>query len=73
MHKSKREGLRRRTEKARRIEDKIQALSFSVDPEARKENKRMSENRHWYDRNLKGYFRTGNDRGHGNVKELYYV
>ena len=57
MHKSKREGLRRRTEKARRIEDKVQALSFSTNPEARKENKRMSENRHWYDRELKGELR----------------
>lgn len=57
MHKSKREGLRRRTEKARRIEDKIQALSFSTNPEARKENKRMAENRHWYARELKGELR----------------
>lgn len=54
MHKSKREGLRRRTEKARRIEDKIQSLAFSDNPEARKERKRMAENRHWYDRELKG-------------------
>lgn len=57
MHKSKREGLRRRTEKVRRIEDKIQALSFSGNPEARKEIKRMAENRHWYDRELKGALR----------------
>lgn len=57
MHKSKREGLRRRTEKARRIEDKIQALAFSGNPESRKELKRMAENRHWYDRNHKGELR----------------
>lgn len=57
MHKSKREGLRRRTEKARRIEDKIQALSFSGNPESRKEIKRMAENRHWYDRAPKGELR----------------
>lgn len=57
MHKNKREGLRRRTEKVRRIEDKVQALSFSGNPEARKESKRMAENRHWYDRELKGELR----------------
>ena len=57
MHKSKREGLRRRTEKVRRIEDKVQALSFSGNPEARKEIKRMAENRHWYDRKPKGELR----------------
>ena len=57
MHKSKREGLRRRTEKARRIEDKIQALSFSTNPESRKEIKRMAENRHWYNRELGGELR----------------
>ena len=57
MHKSKREGLRRRTEKARRIEDKVQTLSFSGNPESRKEIKRMAENRHWYDRELKGELR----------------
>ena len=70
MHKSKRDGLRRRTEKARRIEDKIQALAFSGNPEARKESKRMSENRHWFDRKPKGEFRTGNDRGQGRVTVL---
>lgn len=57
MHKSKREGLRRRTEKAKRIEAKIQALSFSNNPESRKEIKRMAENRHWYNRELKGELR----------------
>lgn len=50
MHKS----LRQRVQKAKRIERKIQALSFSIHPEYRKENKRMAENRHWYDRNPKG-------------------
>ena len=70
MHKSKREGLRRRTEKARRIEDKIQALSFSTTPEARKENKRLAENRHWYDRDLKGELRTGSSGEHGRVTIL---
>ena len=57
MHKSKREGLRRRTEKARRIEDKVQTLSFFFFFESRKEIKRMAENRHWYDRELKGELR----------------
>ncbi len=70
MHKSKREGLRRRTEKARRIEDKIQALSFSGNPEARKEIKRMIENRHWYNREIKGELRSGNNREHGSVTIL---
>ena len=53
MHKS----LRQRVQKAKRIERKIQALSFSINPEARKENKRMAENRHWYGRSLKGELR----------------
>lgn len=53
MHKS----LRQRVQKAKRIERKIQALSFSITPESRKENKRMAENRHWYDRKPKGELR----------------
>ena len=70
MHKSKREGLRRRTEKARRIEDKIQALAFSGNPEARREIKRMADNRHWYSRELKGELRSGGNREHGSVTIL---
>lgn len=73
MHKSKREGLRRRTEaaiqaeaKARRIENKIQALTFSGNPESRKELKRMAENRHWYDRNPKGALLSASDKSSGN-------
>lgn len=66
MHKSKREGLRRRAEKARRIEAKIQALSFSGNPEARKESKRMAENRHWYDRDPKGALLSASDKSSGN-------
>lgn len=53
MHKS----LRQRVQKAKRIERKIQALSFSRTSESRKENKRMAENRHWYDRDPKGELR----------------
>lgn len=53
MHKS----LRQRVQKAKRIERKIQALSFSINPESRKENKRMAENRHWYNRALNGELR----------------
>lgn len=66
MHKSKREGLRRRTEAARRIENKIQALTFSGNPESRKELKRMAENRHWYDRNPKGALLSASDKSSGN-------
>ena len=62
MHKS----LRQRVQKAKRIEDKIQALSFSIDPESRKENKRMAENRHWYDRNPKGALLSASDKFSGN-------
>ena len=57
MHKSKREGLRRRTEKARRIEDKVQELAFNGKSEARQERAKMLENRHWYDRAPKGELR----------------
>ena len=62
MHKSKRDGLKRRVSEYERIERKIQELSFNGKSEARRERAKMIENRHWYDRDLKGEFRTGNDR-----------
>ena len=62
MHKS----LRQRVQKAKRIERKIQALSFSGAPESRKESKRMAENRHWYDRNPKGALLSASDKSNGN-------
>ena len=70
MHKSKRDGLRQRTEKAKAIERKIQELAFNGKSEARRERAKMIENRHWYDRDQKGAFRTGNDREHGRVTIL---
>ena len=66
MHKS----LRKRVQKARRIENKIQALAWSKGPEARKERARMVENRHWFDRDLKGELMTASDKGHGPVTVL---
>ena len=62
MHKSKRDGLKRRVSEYERIERKIQELSFNGKSEARRERAKMIENRHWYDREQKGEFRTGNDR-----------
>lgn len=53
MHKS----MRQRVQKAKRIEAKVKVLAFAKTPEARKESKRMAENRHWYDRELKGELR----------------
>ena len=70
MHKSKRDGLKRRVSEYERIERKIQELSFNGKSEARRERAKMIENRHWYDRDLKGEFRTGNDREHGRVTIL---
>ena len=52
------------------IERKIQELSFNGKSEARRERAKMIENRHWYDRDRKGDFRTGNDREHGRVTIL---
>ncbi len=63
MHKA----LRLKVRKAQRIERKIQALAFNGKSEARLERAKMIENRHWYDRDLKGELRTGNDREHGRV------
>lgn len=57
MHKS----MRQRVQKAKRIEAKIKFLAFSINPEARKESKRMAENRHWYDRELKGELRCARE------------
>lgn len=62
MHKS----LRQRVQKAKRIERKVQALSFSRTPESRKESKRMAENRHWYDRDPKGALLSASDKSSGN-------
>ena len=58
MHKA----LRLKVRKAQAIEHKIQALAFNDKSEARRERAKMIENRHWYDRDRKGDFRTGNDR-----------
>lgn len=66
MHKA----LRQQVRKAKRIESKIQDLAFNGKSEARRERAKMIENRHWYDRDQKGAFRTGNDREHGSVKVL---
>ena len=74
MHKSKRDGLKRnrddlnrRVSEYERVERKIQELAFSGKSEARRERAKMLENRHWYDRDPKGDFRTGNGREHGRV------
>ena len=64
MHKS----MRLKVRKAKAIERKIQELAFNGKSEARLERAKMIENRHWYDRNHKGEFRTGNDRDSGPVK-----
>ena len=61
MHKS----LRQRVQKAKRIERKVQALSFSRTSESSKESKRMAENRHWYDRNPKGALLSASDKSSG--------
>ena len=58
MHKA----LRLKVRKAKAIERKIQELAFNGKSEARRERAKMIENRHWYSRDLKGEFRTGNDR-----------
>ena len=70
MHKSKRDGLRRRVEKVARFERKIQELAFNGKSEARLERAKMIENRHWYDRDRKGELRAGSDREHGRVTIL---
>ena len=66
MHKA----LRLRVRKAQRIERKIQELAFNGKSEARRERAKMIENRHWYDRELKGELRSGSDRDHGRVTIL---
>lgn len=66
MHKA----LRLRVRKAKRIERKIQELAFNGKSEARRERAKMIENRHWYNRELTGDFRTGSDREHGRVTIL---
>ena len=70
MHKSKRDGLRRRVEKVARFERKIQELAFNGKSEARLERAKMIENLHWYNRDLKGELRSGSARGHGPVTIL---
>lgn len=66
MHKA----LRLKVRKAKRIERKIQELAFNGKSEARRERAKMIENRHWYNRELTGDFRTGSDREHGRVTIL---
>ena len=66
MHKA----LRLKVRKAKRIERKIQELAFNGKSEARRERAKMIENRHWYDRDLKGELRSGSDREHGPVTIL---
>lgn len=63
-------ALRLKVRKAKRIERKIQELAFSVKPEARRERAKMIENRHWYNRELTGDFRSGSDREQGPVTIL---
>ena len=58
MHKA----MRLKVRKAKAIERKIQELSFNGKSEARRERAKMIENRHWYARDRKGEFRTGDDR-----------
>ena len=58
MHKA----LRLKVRKAKAIERKIQELAFNGKSEARRERAKMIENRHWYNREQKGEFRTGNDK-----------
>ena len=66
MHKA----LRLKVRKAQSIERKIQELSFNGKSEARRERAKMSEYRHWYDRDQKGDFLTGSNREHGRVTVL---
>lgn len=66
MHKS----IRKLVQKARRFEDKVQALSFSTKREAKVENRRMSDNRHWFDRKPKGELRSGSDKANGAVLQV---
>ena len=70
MHKSKRDGLKKQLREYERLERKIQELSFNGKSEARRERAKMLENRHWYNRNHKGDFRTGNARDNGAVMVL---
>lgn len=57
MHKA----MRKRVRKAEAIEQKIQELAFNGKSDARRERAKMIENRHWFDRDRKGEFRTGNN------------
>ena len=66
MHRA----LRLKVRKARAIEHKIQELAFNGKSEARRERAKMIENRHWYDRDHRSDFRTGNNREHGRVTVL---
>ena len=66
MHKA----LRLQVRKAKALELKIQELAFNGKSEARRERAKMIENRHWYGRDRKGDFRTGNNREHGTVKVI---
>ena len=66
MHKA----LRLKVRKAKASERKIQELAFNGKSEARLERAKMIENRHWYNRDLKGDFRTGSNREPGAVTIL---
>lgn len=66
MHKA----MRKRVQKALRIESKIQALAFDRSAGAREDRVRMIENRHWFGRNLKGELLSASDKGHGAVTVL---
>ena len=66
MHKA----LRLKVRKAKAIERKIQELAFNGKSEARQERAKMIENRHWYNRDLNGDFRTGSNREPGAVTIL---
>lgn len=55
MHKNERKKLQR----IKSFETRIKALSFDKSPAAREARARMTDNRHWYDRELKGSLRVG--------------
>ena len=63
-------AMRLKVRKAQRIERKIQELAFNGKSEARRERAKMIENRHWFDRDLKGELRSGSGREHGPVTIL---
>lgn len=56
MHKSKRAAVKR----IRGFEERIQSLAFDKTPGTSKARVAMANNRHWFNRELKGQLRTGN-------------